>query len=156
MTVRSVVQRVQRGKVTVAGEEVGAIGHGLLALVGVVDGDGLADVSWLTHKLLTLRIFTDHEGRMNRSVVDTGGAILLVSQFTLAANIGKGARPSFMNAMHPDRALELMEALLSSLRESVPVSTGRFGADMQVELVNDGPVTLWLDSRRATETFDAR
>jgi D-tyrosyl-tRNA(Tyr) deacylase len=145
---RSVVQRVKKARVSVGGEVVGSIEHGLLALVGVMDGDEAEDAAWLEHKLLSLRVFPDDAGKMNRSVVDVGGRLLLVSQFTLAADIGKGARPSFMAAMHPDRASPMFDALVASLRRSVAVETGRFGADMAVELVNDGPVTLWLDSRK--------
>lgn len=145
---RSVVQRVGRARVTVGGEEVGAIERGLLALVGVMEGDETEDARWLEHKLLSLRVFEDEAGKMNRSVKDIGGQLLLVSQFTLAADVGKGARPSFVQAMHPAQARPMFDALVESLRQAVPVATGTFGAHMQVELVNDGPVTLWLDSRR--------
>lgn len=133
---------------TVGGEEVGAIERGLLALVGVMEGDVAEDARWLEHKILSLRIFEDDAGKMNRSVKDIGGQLLLVSQFTLAADVGKGARPSFVQAMHPAQARPIFDALVESLRQAVPVATGTFGAQMQVELVNDGPVTLWLDSRR--------
>ncbi len=143
---RSVVQRVSKARVVVEGEEVGGIGAGLLALVGVMDGDGDDDVAWLAHKLRTLRVFPDGAGKMNLSVGDAGGGLLVVSQFTLAADVGKGARPSFVGAMHPDQARPLFDRLLGALGEGV--ATGRFGAHMDVELVNDGPVTLWLDSGR--------
>ena len=145
---RCVVQRVSRARVLVSGEVVGAIERGFLVLVGALEGDTPEDAGWVERKLLSLRVFPDEAGKMNLSVQDIHGALLLVSQFTLAADVGKGARPSFIQAMHPDRARPFLEALVASLRASVPVETGRFGADMQVELVNDGPVTLWLDSKR--------
>jgi D-tyrosyl-tRNA(Tyr) deacylase len=145
---RSVVQRVAQARVTVEGEVVGAIGRGLLALVGLVEGDGPEDVAWVEHKLKSLRIFEDEAGKMNRCVGDVGGSLLVVSQFTLAADIGKGARPSFIAAMAPDRARPMIDGFVASLRASgLAVETGRFGAHMAVELVNDGPVTLWLDSK---------
>lgn len=129
------------------GEEVGAIERGLLAFVGVMDGDLAEDAQWLERKILSLRIFEDADGKMNRSVKDVGGQLLLVSQFTLAADVAKGARPSFVQAMHPAQARPMFDELVASLRREVTVATGSFGAHMQVELVNDGPVTLWLDSR---------
>jgi D-aminoacyl-tRNA deacylase len=145
---RCVVQRVSRAQVVVEGAAVGSIHRGLLVLVAAMEGDVAEDAGWIERKLLSLRIFPDAAGKMNLSVKDIGGAILLVSQFTLAADVGKGARPSFVTAMHPDRARAMVDALAVALRAGgVPVETGRFGADMQVELVNDGPVTLWLDSR---------
>lgn len=145
---RAVVQRVSRAKVTVAGEVVGSIERGLLVLVCAVQGDGDGDRQWLAKKLPALRIFPDEAGKMNRSVVDVGGQMLVVSQFTLAADVTKGTRPSFIAALEPGAAERQVEALVADLRAVVPVQTGRFRADMQVELVNDGPVTLWLDSRR--------
>lgn len=143
---RCVVQRVLRARVTVDGEAVGAIERGLMVLVGILEGDTSKDAGWVAHKLLTLRVFADDAGKMNLSLTDVGGSLLVVSQFTLAADIGNGARPSFTQAMQPDRAQLLFAALVALLREVVPVKTGRFGALMHVELVNDGPVTLWLDS----------
>lgn len=143
---RSVVQRVSRARVVVEGETVGAIERGLLVLVGAMDGDAADDAAWLERKLLSLRIFPDDAGKMNRSLRDVGGALLLVSQFTLAADVGKGARPSFVKALHPEQARPMIDALVASLRgQGVRVETGRFGADMQVELVNDGPFTVLLE-----------
>lgn len=145
---RCVVQRVSRAQVVVEGVAVGSIHRGLLVLVAAMQGDVADDAAWIERKLLSLRVFADAAGKMNLSVKDVGGAILLVSQFTLAADVGKGARPSFVTALHPDQARPAVDALAAALRAGgVPVETGRFGADMQVELVNDGPVTLWLDSR---------
>ena len=160
---RCVVQRVSRAQVVVEAVAVGSIHRGLLVLVAAMSGDTAADAEWMERKLLSLRIFPDATGKMNLSVKDIGGAILLVSQFTLAANVGKGARPSFVSAMHPEQARPMVDALAAALRAGssaaigstatgsstggVPVETGRFGAEMQVELVNEGPVTLWLDSR---------
>jgi D-tyrosyl-tRNA(Tyr) deacylase len=143
---RAVIQRVSRAEVRVDGEVVGKVERGAMVLVAVVRGDGKQDLEWMTRKLLGLRFFPDDEGKMNRSVADIGGGLLLVSQFTLAADIGKGTRPSFSKAESPDRANELFEQLVSACRASVPVETGRFAADMKVELINDGPVTLLLDS----------
>lgn len=144
---RAVVQRVTRARVRVGGEVVGQIERGLLVLVGVMREDQEQDRTWLAHKLATLRIFEDEAGKMNRSVVDVAGALLLVSQFTLCAESSKGTRPSFAAAMAPGQAAVELQALVSELRKKVPVETGRFGAMMAVELENDGPVTLWLDSR---------
>lgn len=145
---RCVVQRVSRAQVVVEGAAVGSIHRGLLVLVAAMQGDGPDDVAWIERKLVSLRVFADAVGKMNLSVKEVGGAILLVSQFTLAADVGKGARPSFVTALHPDQARPAVDALAAGLRAAgIPVQSGRFGADMQVELVNDGPVTLWLDSR---------
>jgi D-tyrosyl-tRNA(Tyr) deacylase len=144
---RALVQRVKNARVEVDGAIVGAIDLGLLVLVGAAQGDTADDAQWIERKLTSLRIFPDEAGKMNRSVLDAGGRILLVSQFTLCADIGKGARPSFMNAMAPGEAAAFLEQMVARLRAVVGVETGRFGADMQVHLVNDGPVTLWLDSR---------
>jgi D-aminoacyl-tRNA deacylase len=146
--VRAVVQRVSSAKVEVDGAVVGAIDRGLMVLVGVVEGDVAEDAEWLGRKLLSLRIFPDDAGKMNLSVTDIRGALLLVSQFTLCADIGKGARPSFMGAMAPEAAKAAFDALVADLRQTLPVETGQFGAHMAVSLTNDGPVTLWLDSRR--------
>ncbi len=145
---RAVVQRVRRAKVTVGTEVTGEIGVGLLVLVAAVAGDTDADRGWLARKLPALRIFADETGKMNRSVLDVGGALLVVSQFTLCADVSKGTRPSFTTAMEPAAAEVAVQALVEELRGQVAVQTGRFRADMQVELVNDGPVTIWLDSRR--------
>lgn len=144
---RAVVQRVKQARVTVGAEVVGAIGVGLLVLVGVVGDDTVDDARWLERKLLSLRIFPDTTGRMQRSVLEVGGRLLLVSQFTLCADTAKGARPSFTLAMSPERAAVLLDDLVASLRRGIEVEAGRFGADMVVELTNEGPVTLWLDSK---------
>jgi MAF protein/D-tyrosyl-tRNA(Tyr) deacylase len=144
---RALLQRVTSASVDVANERVGAIGPGFLALVGVHQDDVSDDVAWLAQKILGLRVFPDDAGKMNRSVVDAGGSVLLVSQFTLHGDTRKGRRPSFEAAARPDRAVPLLDALERSLVEGgVRVSTGTFGAHMVVSLVNDGPVTLLLDS----------
>jgi D-tyrosyl-tRNA(Tyr) deacylase len=144
-----VVQRVLRAEVRVGDEVVGKIGAGLLALVAAADDDGAEDVRYTVDKLVGLRIFADDAGNMNRSVVDVGGALLLVSQFTLYGDARKGRRPSFIKAMPPVPAEQLYEQVVAAARATgVPVQTGRFRAMMQVELVNDGPVTLLLDSKR--------
>lgn len=146
---RAVVQRVSRAQVRVDGEVVGAIGRGLLALVGAADDDGDADVAYLTDKIVNLRIFPDEAGQMNRALADVGGSLLIVSQFTLYGDARKGRRPSFVKAMAPGPAEALYEKLVRAARATgVPVETGRFRAMMEVELVNDGPVTILLDSRR--------
>ena len=144
----AVVQRVREASVRVDEREVAAIGPGLLALVGVLDGDAARDVQYLANRLTTLRIMADEADRMNRSVLDTGGEILLVSQFTLAGDTRKGRRPSFARAMAPSIAEPMLERLAERIRDAgVGVRTGIFGARMDVGLVNDGPVTLLLDSR---------
>ena len=143
----SVIQRVSEARVVVDGATIATIGAGLLALVCAERGDGQAQADKLLAKILKLRIFSDEAGKMNRSVVDVAGALLLVSQFTLCAESSKGTRPSFAAAMAPGQAAVELQALVSELRKKVPVETGRFGAMMAVELENDGPVTLWLDSR---------
>lgn len=146
---RAVVQRVGRAKVTVDGEIVGEIERGLCVLVGVAGGDNRADVAALAEKVVGLRVFEDSEGKMNRSVVDVGGEVLAVSQFTLLGDVRKGKRPSFVEAMEPVGANELFEAFVAACRGlGVRVATGRFRADMQVELVNDGPVTILLDTKK--------
>ncbi|MCD6281998.1 D-tyrosyl-tRNA(Tyr) deacylase [bacterium] len=145
---RSVVQRVQRAEVRVGGETVAAIGPGFLVLTGVFDYDGDGDLEWMARRIAQLRIFADDEGRMNLGPTDVGADILLVSQFTLCANIKKGNRPSFMPAMAPEPAAEMVQRLACALAErGLAVRTGMFGAMMEVELVNDGPVTIVLDSR---------
>lgn len=148
-----VVQRVSSASVRVEESTVGAIGAGLLALIGVVPADDGADVAYIAERLSTLRIFSDAEGpdgRMNLSVEDVGGALLLVPQFTLAADTRRGRRPSFSRAAPPEQAKRIFEALVVMLKKgSIPVHTGEFGAAMEVELVNDGPVTLILDSSRS-------
>jgi D-aminoacyl-tRNA deacylase len=144
---RAVLQRVSRAEVRIAGEVAGAIGPGLLVLLGVAPSDTRQDASWLADKVVGLRIFADDAGKMNRSVSEVGGGVLVVSQFTLYGDSRKGRRPSFIGAAPPETAVPLYEAFLDAVRAlGVPVAAGRFGADMQVELVNDGPVTLILDT----------
>ncbi|MEJ2078857.1 MAG: D-aminoacyl-tRNA deacylase [Acidobacteriota bacterium] len=146
---RSVVQRVRNARVTVDGTEVGAIGPGLLVLVAVQGGDGPDDLDFMTRKLINLRVFADPEGKMNLSVRDVGGSILLVSQFTLFGDCRKGNRPSFTRSAAPQVAEDLYLQLAETLeREGVTVETGRFQAMMQVHSVNDGPVTVIIDSKK--------
>lgn len=143
---RAVVQRVTQARVEIAGETVGEIGRGLLVLVGVAPGDGPAEATWLAEKIAGLRIFPDDAGKMNRDVSEAGGGVLAVSQFTLYGDCRKGRRPSFVGAAPPAIAIPVYEAFVDALRGlGVPTATGRFGADMQVSLVNDGPVTLVID-----------
>jgi len=145
--VRAVVQRVAEASVSVAGDVRGAIGPGLLVLLGVAPGDGPSQVDWLARKLVGLRIFADDEGRMNRSVADIGGGVLVVSQFTLYGDCRKGRRPSFVGAARPEHAEPTYEAFCEAVAgQGVPVQRGVFGGDMAVQLVNDGPVTLVLDT----------
>ncbi|MGB0765740.1 MAG: D-aminoacyl-tRNA deacylase [Luminiphilus sp.] len=145
---KCLLQRVSQASVTVAGEPVGAIGQGLLVLAGLEQGDDRARVARMCDRLLGYRIFSDGEGRMNRSVTDIQGGLLLVSQFTLAADTKKGARPSFSSAAAPELAQSLFSYFTELTRERHcgPVATGRFAADMQVSLVNDGPVTFLLET----------
>jgi D-tyrosyl-tRNA(Tyr) deacylase len=144
--VRAVVQRVSWARVRVEGATVGEIGLGLLVLVGVAEGDAPADAAALADKLASLRIFPDAEGRMNRSVVEAGGSVLVVSQFTLVGDLRRGRRPSFTQAAAPEVAEPLVEAVVEHLgRAGVPCASGRFRAHMEVELLNDGPVTLVIE-----------
>ena len=144
---RALIQRVTGAQVSVAGEIVGSIDKGLLVLLGVERDDTEQRAGRMVEKLLAYRVFADDEQRMNRSVVDAGGGLLVVSQFTLAADTGRGLRPSFSSAAPPAEAQRLYEWVLAVLRERhAPVACGRFGADMQVQLVNDGPVTFLLES----------
>lgn len=146
---RAVVQRVSEAAVVVAGQRVAAIGHGLLALIGAGEGDTEADADYVSGKVAELRIFEDEVGKMNRSVKDAGGSVLVVSQFTLYGDCRKGRRPSFDQALQPEAARRLIERLCGSLRErGLQVETGRFGAMMEVSAINHGPVTLLLDSRK--------
>ncbi len=146
---RAVVQRVTSSAVTVDGRTVGEIGRGLMILVGVEQGDGPEDVRYLAEKCAQLRIFEDADGKMNLSVADVGGEVLVVSQFTLLADCRKGRRPGFSRAALPDVADELYRQFVERLRkQNLNVATGIFQAEMQVHLVNDGPVTLLLDSRK--------
>jgi D-tyrosyl-tRNA(Tyr) deacylase len=149
---RLVIQRVSSASVTVAGEVVGQIGSGLLVLVGIGPDDDAATVALMAEKTVNLRIFGDNEGRFNLSLLDTAGAVLLVSQFTLYADTRRGRRPSFTAAAPPEVAEPLVIAFAEALRgRGITVATGRFGASMQVGLVNDGPVTLLLDSAASRE-----
>jgi D-tyrosyl-tRNA(Tyr) deacylase len=146
--VRAVIQRVSVARVTVGDEVAGSIGHGALVLVGIADGDTEMEANWLVDKLLDLRIFEDDEGKLNRSLRDLNGELMLVSQFTLLADTRKGRRPSFAAAAHPEQAVPLYEHMVRRARDQgVTVATGRFGARMRVELVNEGPVTIILDSK---------
>jgi D-tyrosyl-tRNA(Tyr) deacylase len=139
------LQRVAAASVKVEGAVVGAIGPGLLVLVGVEKGDGETQADRLLERLLGYRVFSDDQGRMNRSLVEVGGGLLLVSQFTLAADTNKGARPSFSSAAPPDEGRRLFDYLVKQARAAHPdVATGAYGAHMEVALVNDGPVTFWL------------
>ncbi len=143
---RIVLQRVSRARVTVAGRVTGEIGRGLLLLAGFTDADTEDALAWMAEKVVGLRIFPDDEGKMNRSVAEAGGALLVVSQFTLYGDARKGKRPSFVDAARPEVAVPLYERFVALLRGGgVEVGTGTFGAEMEVELVNDGPVTLWLE-----------
>lgn len=146
---RAVIQRVSHASVTVDGMCTGKIGPGLLVLVGIEDADQREDLDWLASKIVNLRIFDYENGVMNRSVKETGGALLLVSQFTLHASTKKGNRPSYLRASKPDHAVPLYEALKSMLSEGLgkAVQAGVFGADMKVELLNDGPVTIIMDTK---------
>jgi len=145
---KALLQRVTEASVTVGGDVVGRIGNGLAVLLGVATGDTERDAKYLAEKTLGLRIFSDSDGKFNISVCDVGGAILAVSQFTLIADTKKGRRPSFVEAAPPDEAEALFERYVTYLREGGPrVETGRFQAHMTVEIVNDGPVTIMLDSR---------
>lgn len=146
---RAVVQRVTSAKVEVDDRTVGEIGAGLLVLLGVARDDGEADANYLADKIIGLRIFRDDEGKMNRSLTDTNGAMLVVSQFTLYGDTRKGRRPSYIDAAEPERANALYQYFVSRSRaQSIKVETGIFQAMMQVSLVNDGPVTILLDSRK--------
>jgi len=144
-----VLQRVSSASVTIGGRVTGAIDRGLLVLVGIESADEAADGEWLAQKVAKLRIFADDTGQMNRSVVEVGGAILVVSQFTLHASTQKGTRPSFNAAARPEQARPLYEQFVAQLTAALgrPIATGEFGAMMDVELVNDGPVTLVIDSK---------
>jgi len=144
---RVLLQRVTRAEVRVHGRVTGRIGHGYLLLVGITHADTESQLAKLAEKISGLRLFADAEGKMNLALADVGGAVLVVSQFTLYGDVRKGRRPSFIDAARPEVAIPLYERFIALLRErGVPVETGEFGADMQVDLINDGPVTLMLDS----------
>ncbi|NBH89901.1 D-aminoacyl-tRNA deacylase [Parabacteroides distasonis] len=146
---RTVTQRVQHASVTIDGQLKSKIGKGLLVLVGIEDKDTQEDIEWLAKKITNLRIFDDENGVMNRSVIEAGGEIMVVSQFTLHASTKKGNRPSYLKASKPDIAIPMYEAFCEEvgLQLGKPVQTGTFGADMKIELLNDGPVTIMIDSQ---------
>ena len=146
---RVVIQRVLEASVVVDEKVVGAIGNGLLVLLGIEDADNLEDITWLSNKITGLRLFDDAEGVMNLSVKDVEGDILLISQFTLLASTKKGNRPSYIKASKPPIAVSLYEQMIATLRNDLgkPIQTGIFGADMKVNLINNGPVTITIDSK---------
>jgi D-aminoacyl-tRNA deacylase len=145
---KAVIQRVSEASVTVDAQRIAAIGAGLLVLLCVEHGDGAREVDFVARKIANLRIFEDAAGKMNRSVVDIGGEVLVVSQFTLAGDLSRGNRPGFSGAADPALAMPLYERFCARMAEhGVPVGTGTFGAHMDVALVNDGPVTIWVDTR---------
>ena len=146
---RVVVQRVSQSNVKVSGEVIGEIKEGLMVLVSFIDEDNDTDLDWMTKKIINLRIFNDDEGKMNRSVQDVGGDILLISQFTLHGSTKKGNRPSFIKAAKPDFANVMYERFIKVLEQSLgkEIQTGEFGGDMKVSLVNDGPTTIIIDSK---------
>ena len=146
---RAVIQRVSEASVTVEGAIIGQIQQGLMVLVGIVNEDDTSDIEWLSNKIIHMRIFDDENGVMNKSLLEVGGAILLVSQFTLHAATKKGNRPSYIAAAKPEISIPLYEAMIQQLQKDlgVPIQTGKFGADMKVALINDGPVTITIDSK---------
>ena len=146
---RAVIQRVSEASVTISGQVNGAIRHGLLVLLAVEEADTVEDIEWLSGKIVRLRIFNDESGVMNRSVQEAGGNILLISQFTLFASTKKGNRPSYSRSAKPETAIPLYDRFVKQLEQDLgkPVETGQFGADMQVSLVNGGPVTIVIDSK---------
>jgi len=146
---RALIQRVGQASVAVEQQVTGQIGPGILALVGIEEGDDQSDIDWLCHKISQLRIFNDDAGVMNRSVIDAGGEVLAVSQFTLYASLRKGNRPSYSRAAPPAVSRPLFDRFVESMARTLgrPVPTGVFGAEMQISLINDGPITLWLDTR---------
>lgn len=146
---RAVIQRVTHASVTINGSVSSSIGNGLLVLAGIEDADSASDIEWLSGKIVNLRIFNDQNGVMNLSVLDTGGDILVVSQFTLHASTKKGNRPSYIRASKPDVAIPMYNQFVSQLVTDLgkPVFTGEFGADMKVQLLNDGPVTIVIDTK---------
>lgn len=146
---RAVVQRVRFAKVEVEGAVVGAIDRGLLVYLGIGQNDGVSEASYVLEKIVKLRIFNDDEGKMDKSVLDVGGELLVVSQFTLYGDVRRGRRPSFTEAMAPAEAERAYDAFVSEAKKRIRVACGRFGADMQVASLNDGPVTLWIDSAKS-------
>lgn len=149
---RVLIQRVKEASVTVEDEVISSIGKGLLVFLGIASTDDFSDIDYVVNKTLALRIFSDKEGKMNLDVKEIGGEILLISQFTLLASTKKGNRPSFIEAAPPNIALPLYQQVISQFEKLLVASikTGKFGADMQVDLVNDGPVTVWIDSKNKT------
>ncbi len=146
---RAVIQRVKNASVTIDSRQKSAIQDGLLVLLGIEDADTADDIGWLSSKIVNLRIFNDENGVMNRSIKEINGDILLVSQFTLHASTKKGNRPSYIRASKPDHAIPMYEAMIKQLSIDLEkeIGTGSFGADMKVELLNDGPVTIWIDTK---------
>ena len=146
---RALIQRTSEASVAIDGNVTGRIGRGLLVLLGIEHDDTQEDAAWLAGKIVQMRIFSDLDGKMNHAVLDVGGDVLVVSQFTLHASTKKGNRPSFIRAARPEIAIPLYEHFLGSVESLLgkPVQRGVFGADMKVALVNDGPVTIWMDSR---------
>ena len=146
---RVVIQRVLEASVSISGAVTASIGPGLMVLVGICEEDGREDIEWLVRKIAALRVFDDEAGVMNRSVVDVGGDVLVVSQFTLMASTKKGNRPAYIRAARPEVAIPLYEQFCAALEAALgkPVPTGTFGADMQVSLINDGPVTICIDTK---------
>jgi D-tyrosyl-tRNA(Tyr) deacylase len=146
---KAVIQRVSEASVTVEGAIIGQIQQGLMVLVGIVNEDDTSDIEWLSNKIIHMRIFDDENGVMNKSLIEVGGAILLVSQFTLHAATKKGNRPSYIAAAKPEVSILLYEAMIQQLQKDLGASiqTGKFGADMKVALINDGPVTIIIDSK---------
>lgn len=147
---RVVIQRVTHASVTIEGKVKSAIGKGFMILVGIGDDDGQEDIEYLTKKIVNLRVFDDEEGVMNRSILDVNGEILLISQFTLMASTKKGNRPSYIRAARPEISVPLYETMIKSIEAAMgkEIGTGEFGADMKVELLNDGPVTIIIDSKQ--------
>ncbi len=146
---RAVIQRVSEASVTVEGAIIGQIQRGLMVLVGIVNEDDTSDIEWLSNKIIHMRIFEDENGVMNKSLIEVGGEILLVSQFTLHASTKKGNRPSYIAAAKPEISIPIYEAMIHQLEKDLGASiqTGKFGADMKVALINDGPVTITIDSK---------
>ena len=146
---RALIQRVSHAGITIDGLLRSSIGPGLLVLAGIEDTDGAEDIQWMSNKIVQLRIFDDEAGVMNRSIMDTGGEILLVSQFTLMASTKKGNRPSYIRASKAEIAIPLYESLIAQMEKDLgrKIQTGVFGADMKVELLNDGPVTILIDTK---------
>ena len=147
---RVLVQRVSKSSVSVNGQLIASIGNGMLLLVGFEESDTSEDIAWMTAKLTKLRIYDDSNGVMNLSIQDVDGELIIVSQFTLHAQTKKGSRPSYIKAARPEQAIPLYQEFISAMEKELgkPVQTGEFGAEMMVELVNDGPVTIWIDSKQ--------